>query len=192
MNLLPSEITAGRENRRSRPKGYAAWRPQQKTKVLLDQVFAVLDEYDDHLPLTVRQIFYRLVGQYDYDKTEQAYDRLAEHLVRARRARLVPFDVIRDDGIVSYSTDVNDDYALLLVERIASAVEILDGMFRPTAADITRENYLHSLDRELAVECALEDVDERQKHLRRLLGIPDARLPSRERIRQLVEEMGAA
>ena len=58
----------------------------------------MLAEYVDHLPLTLRQIFYRLVGAYAYEKTEQAYERLCEHLNRARRARLIPMDIIRDDG----------------------------------------------------------------------------------------------
>jgi hypothetical protein len=98
-----SEITAGRENGRRRPKGYADWRPQRKTVVLLDQVANVLDEYWEHLPLTVRQIFYRLVATFEYEKTERAYTRLAEALVRARRARLVEFDAIRDDGIIIHS-----------------------------------------------------------------------------------------
>jgi hypothetical protein len=100
-----SDVTANRENRRSRPKGYAAWRSQAKTRELLEQVDEVLKEYEDHLPLTVRQIFYRLVGQYGYEKTENAYSRLGEHLVRARRARLIPFGVIRDDGVTTYSSD---------------------------------------------------------------------------------------
>jgi hypothetical protein len=49
-------------------------------------------------PLTVRQIFYRLVGSAGYYKTELAYDRLCEHLAKARHAKLIPFDAIRDDG----------------------------------------------------------------------------------------------
>jgi len=76
----------------------APWRPQAKTLVRLDQVQAVLDEYAEHLPLTCRQVFYRLVGAYGYPKTEQAYDRLTNMLVRARRAGLIPFDALRDDG----------------------------------------------------------------------------------------------
>lgn len=95
------EFTAGRENGRRRPRGYAEWRPHTKTRALLDEISTVLDEYEDHLPLTVRQIFYRLVGQYKYEKTEKAYARLAEVLVRARRARLIPFAAIRDDGVVT-------------------------------------------------------------------------------------------
>jgi hypothetical protein len=58
-----------------------------------------LNEYAAHLPLTVRQVFYRLVGVHGYDKTEQAYARLCELLNRARRAGFIRFDAIRDDGI---------------------------------------------------------------------------------------------
>jgi hypothetical protein len=50
------------------------------------------------LPLTARQIFYRLVGAHGYPKDERAYERLTNILVRARRARLIPFEYIRDDG----------------------------------------------------------------------------------------------
>jgi hypothetical protein len=84
-----------------RVRGYAAWTPRSKTLALLDQVQAVLDEYADHLPLTVRQIFYRLVGNHGYAKTELAYDNLGEMLNRARRARRVDFDNIRDDGVTA-------------------------------------------------------------------------------------------
>lgn len=82
----------------TRPKGYADWAPREETLEVIGMVQRVLNEYRDHLPLTVRQIFYRLVGQYDYEKTEKAYSRLAEYLVRARRAQMIPFHVIRDDG----------------------------------------------------------------------------------------------
>jgi hypothetical protein len=62
------------------------------------QVQAILDEYSSELPLTARQIFYRLVGKYGYPKTEGAYESLTNFLVRARRCRMIPFDSIRDDG----------------------------------------------------------------------------------------------
>ena len=67
--------------------------------MLLGQVQAILVEYEDYLPLTVRQIFYRLVGAYGFEKTERAYERLGNHLVRARRAQIIRFDAIRDDGV---------------------------------------------------------------------------------------------
>jgi hypothetical protein len=93
------DFTASRENTHKRPKGYASYRPQKKTVRLIMQVQEILEEYRNHLPLTARQIFYRLVAAYGYLKTENAYDRLTEVLVRARRAKQIPFDYIRDDGI---------------------------------------------------------------------------------------------
>jgi hypothetical protein len=93
-----SEVTASRNNGRKRPKGYAPWNPRKATRVVLGQVDEVLREYRDHLPLTVRQIFYRLVGAFGYPKTEQAYERLVNYLVRARRAGMIPFEVLRDDS----------------------------------------------------------------------------------------------
>lgn len=82
----------------SRPRGYADWKPKPETLEVLADVQSVLREYEAHLPLTARQIFYRLVGQYGYDKTERAYSRLCEYLVRARRAQMISFSAIRDDG----------------------------------------------------------------------------------------------
>ena len=83
----------------ARARGLAPWQPRAKSLALLEQVNAVLDEYREHLPLTIRQIFYRLVGAHGYSKTETAYDRLGEMLNRARRAGFVRFDAIRDDGV---------------------------------------------------------------------------------------------
>lgn len=88
-----------REYTCTRVRGLAAWRPTAKTRALLEQVNAVLVEYAEHLPLTCRQVFYRLVGRYDYHKDELAYNRLLEMMNRARRAGLVPFESIRDDGV---------------------------------------------------------------------------------------------
>ena len=46
--------------RKTRPRGFADWNPRPDTLALVGQVQAVLDEYREHLPLTVRQVFYRL------------------------------------------------------------------------------------------------------------------------------------
>ena len=76
----------------TRPRGFATWNPQEKTLALLAQIETVLIEYENYLPLTIRQVFYRLVGNFGYDKTEQAYDRLCETFNRARRSGLISFD----------------------------------------------------------------------------------------------------
>jgi hypothetical protein len=92
------DLLGGAERKRTRVRGFAAWTPRGDTQQLLDQVRGVLGEYEDYLPLTIRQIFYRLVGAHEHEKTERAYQRLCESLNRARRAGLISMDAIRDDG----------------------------------------------------------------------------------------------
>jgi hypothetical protein len=98
------EFTPRCEKGHRRPRGYASWRPQRESRILIGQVNEVLTAYQDFLPLTVRQIFYRLVASFGYPKDENAYERLGDKVNRARRARLIPFDVIRDDTLISYSS----------------------------------------------------------------------------------------
>ncbi len=84
---------------RTRAKGYAEWRPQPHTIELIHNVNEIINEYRAHLPLTIRQVFYRLVGVYGYPKDENAYERLCNAVGRARRAGYIDFDHLRDDGI---------------------------------------------------------------------------------------------
>jgi hypothetical protein len=104
-NVEALALLGGARRVRTRVRGFAPWTPRGETQELLDRVQGVLGEYRDYLPLTIRQIFYRLVGVHNYEKTERAYARLCEHLNRARRARLISFDVIRDDGGVIAAPD---------------------------------------------------------------------------------------
>jgi hypothetical protein len=102
------QLLGGAERVRPRVRGFAPWTPRAETQALLDQVRGVLGEYEAHLPLTIRQIFYRLVGVHEYEKTERGYERLCEHLNRARRARIIPMDAIRDDGTTIIAPDAWD------------------------------------------------------------------------------------
>jgi len=88
----------GRQYKKTRVRGNAPWEPKPATLEIVKRVIEIIAEYD--MALTIRQIFYRLVGKYLYEKTEQAYDRLCEYLNRARRAGLIDWDAIRDDGDV--------------------------------------------------------------------------------------------
>ena len=108
-STLKPENTPGRYMGRTRPRGYLdSYVPNRASRELLNCVEMVLEEYRDQLPLTCRQIFYRLVGRYSYEKTEKAYHRLTELLVKARRARLIPFDQIRDDGATVLTPNLYD------------------------------------------------------------------------------------
>src|SRR5262245_66542831 len=130
-------LLGGARRVRTRVRGFAPWSPEQATLALLDQVRGVLDEYADHLPLTIRQIFYRLVGAHDYEKTERAYQRLVEHLNRARRARIISMDVIRDDGGVISEPD-NWESAEQFIATIRAMAKSFTVRFAPRATEVLR------------------------------------------------------
>jgi hypothetical protein len=83
-----------------RAKGFAPWKPQKRTEPLLADIEQVLEEYEAYLPLTVRQVFYRLVGK-GYPKSENFYSSVGDICNRARRSGRgrVSFHAIRDDGV---------------------------------------------------------------------------------------------
>ncbi|THA28233.1 hypothetical protein E4198_00005, partial [Streptomyces sp. RKND-216] len=82
-----------------RPRGYQPyWRPRTPTLELLAAVDAVLDRYADHLPVTIRQVFYAAVSDGVLPKTERGYRRLQETLGMARRAGRIPWEAIRDES----------------------------------------------------------------------------------------------
>lgn len=85
----------GKTHRSARPKGYMPdWTPNERSAEIIDQVRSVIaaSSYE----ISVRFIFYRLVGNFGYPKTERDYKNLAELLVKARRAQFIPFDAISD------------------------------------------------------------------------------------------------
>jgi hypothetical protein len=82
-----------------RPRGFVDYRPHSYAADLVEAVRAVIEKYQEVLPLTLRQIFYILVTAGRLDKTEKAYkNQLLETMNRARRGQLIPMDAIRDDG----------------------------------------------------------------------------------------------
>lgn len=107
--------------RRTRARGFAAWNPRPDTLALVGDVQAVLAEYSAHLPLTIRQAFYRLVATRAFDKTERAYSRLCETVNRARRAGVIDFASIRDDGAARYEPVAWRDADAFLADMRAEA-----------------------------------------------------------------------
>ena len=90
MNLTPTKTT--------RPRGFADYEPQAKAMDLIRNAQQVLHENAEYLPLTLRQIFYRLVVKGQIEKTEKGYKNLCEKMNRARRAKMISMNDIRDDG----------------------------------------------------------------------------------------------
>jgi hypothetical protein len=87
--------------------GYVPWNPQPKSRLLLQQVNEILDLYAPQRPLTLRQIYYRLVAQYHRPHSNPWYSGpLSYALTKARRAEMTTndgvlvFDVIRDDEFI--------------------------------------------------------------------------------------------
>jgi hypothetical protein len=138
---LARVLLGGARRVRTRVRGFAPWRPRGTTLALLDQARTVLDEYENYLPLTIRQIFYRLVGAHDYEKTERAYNRLCEHLNRARRARIIAMDAIRDDGgtISKPNSWENTEQFLSAVRAMAAGFELDHGAGQRTRLVVTAE-----------------------------------------------------
>jgi hypothetical protein len=95
--------------------GYVPWRPQRKTQALLAHVNAILDLYKPQRPITLRQLFYRMVAQYHYPHTPAWYTSLGTHLTNARRAEMTTndgvllFDAIRDDEFIRQDPFFYDD-----------------------------------------------------------------------------------
>jgi hypothetical protein len=89
-------------NAKKKVRGFVGWEPEPDNIKLLTSVQAILEEYRAHLPLTIRQILYRLMGGHvdakgkPYEKTIEGT--LYEMCQRARRARVIPMDAIRDDS----------------------------------------------------------------------------------------------
>ena len=97
----------------TRPRGFIeSWRPQKRTLVKIDALLAVIEEFAAHLPLTIRQIFYRLVAKEIIGKTENSYDSLLELIGNMRRNQRIEMNVIRDDGSTNASHLSLGDYSL--------------------------------------------------------------------------------
>ena len=110
-------LLGGAERGRTRVRGFAPWQPRGKSLVLLRQVLSVLKEYRAQLPITVQQIYYRLIGNHGYDKDANARDRLGDMINRARRGRMIPMSAIHDDGgVKSYPPSWRD--ALHFMESV--------------------------------------------------------------------------
>src|SRR5690242_17905718 len=80
-------------------KGVRIMIPRQNTRELVDSVQSLLLQYAEYWPITIRQIFYRLVCTTGYPNTERAYRHLREKLHRVRVAGMLPHNAVRDDDV---------------------------------------------------------------------------------------------
>jgi hypothetical protein len=107
-------------------RGFINWTPNTNSRQLLVKVASVLGEYIDLLPLSIRQVYYRLIAVHGYPKSDKAYGALIYLMGKARRAqyelvdprlrrrfsseRTILFNVIRDDKFIhSQPSNVYDN-----------------------------------------------------------------------------------
>jgi hypothetical protein len=94
------------------------WRPNVNTRALLTDVVAILATYRPYWPLSIRAIYYALLGLKDpetdqakYAKSRNFASRVSEHVGNARRAGLpkehplhIPWDAISDANLLRAGT----------------------------------------------------------------------------------------
>jgi hypothetical protein len=69
-------------------------RSPDEMEILLGAIQAVIDEEEG--TMTIRHLFYRLVGLEVIEKTERAYKTLCGHLAKRRRSEAIPWDAFAD------------------------------------------------------------------------------------------------
>jgi hypothetical protein len=116
--MAATDVTASR-NKRSRPVGYAPWAPRAKTLESVEQIMSVLDDHRDYWPITPRQVLYRLMGRGQATKDDA--DRIGDHIVRGRRAGLIPWEAVGDGRTESAVPVVCDDPEAFFAEMRQSA-----------------------------------------------------------------------
>ncbi len=80
-------------------RGWVPWAPKPEAQAVVDQVIEILADQSEYLPLSIRQIFYLGISRYGWPKTEKFYrNSLCYYMTRARRAEMIDFADIRDDG----------------------------------------------------------------------------------------------
>jgi hypothetical protein len=91
---------SGRRYPNAGHRGLCDWNPQENGRgLLLKNIQAILVEYEAYLPLTLRQIYYRLIGKFGEAKSDALYNNVLKIGNLGRRSGRISFDAIRDDGL---------------------------------------------------------------------------------------------
>lgn len=79
-------------------EAFIEWRPIAKTELLVNRARRILGEYDH--PLTLKQLFARLVDEGAVDGTKASYERVSDSIAQARLAGSLDWDSI-EDGLLA-------------------------------------------------------------------------------------------
>jgi hypothetical protein len=80
------------------------WSPNASTRALIADVLAILEEFAAYWPLSVRAVYYRLLGTGRYAKGAGLASRVSEHVSNARRAGVIPWEAISDSSAERFAS----------------------------------------------------------------------------------------
>lgn len=100
-------------------EAFTYWKPNKATKGLLADAIAVAEEYEGlGYTLTLRQLFYQLVGAELIPNTTRDYKHLGRVVVNARMAGLIDWETIEDRGRRARAPHDYESAAEMLAEAI--------------------------------------------------------------------------
>jgi hypothetical protein len=111
----------------------------RNAKVVVPAIFSIMEEMEDHLPMTVRQVYYQLVAREIIPNKQSEYQNVSRVLTTLRRNDLLPWNAIEDRtrrliekrGVTDLETHVEENaqylfrgYDRCLVQNQDNYVEI--------------------------------------------------------------------
>lgn len=91
---------------------------RKSTAKLVDEIVKVIDEFSEYKPLTLRQIYYRLVGKQIIENNQNGYQKISRLLVKARQQGFVDWADIADRTRYTTQKRGSADAETWLRERI--------------------------------------------------------------------------
>lgn len=99
--LHSAYIVKVRDAKHRRPRGpIRRWKPTRSTQDLVADMIDRLNAEREYWPLSVRAVYYRLLGTGRHAKGKHLSARVSEHLGNARRAGVIPWEAISDPSAI--------------------------------------------------------------------------------------------
>lgn len=89
------------------PRGFASWRPQERTKPWIEAIQVVLEEDQQFWPVSGRYVMYRLLDTKigGVVVTKAKLPKIYDVLQRGRRSGIIPWEAISDEGVTVITED---------------------------------------------------------------------------------------
>jgi hypothetical protein len=125
----------------------------RNAKVVVPAIFSIIEEMDEHLPMTVRQVYYQLVGREIIANRQSEYQNVSRLLTTLRRNDLLPWNAIEDrTRRVIEKRGVTD-----LESHIDGNAQYLFGMYDRCLVQ-NQDNYVEIFTEKDALSSIIEDA----------------------------------